>query len=100
MVVPIWRDSEVSTLQYASRAWELRQAALPDADLEEALYLDNPELRIVALDELMSRWNKEQLEELLRRYDEHGRPWWYNVIAVLDERLYGFAQMARTDTSG
>lgn len=100
MAVPIWRDSEVGTLQYASRAWELRQAALPDADLEEALYLDNQKLRIVALDELMSRWNKEQLEELLGRYDEQGRPWWYNVIAVLDERLYGFAKMARTDTSG
>ena len=99
-VVPIWRDSEVHTLQYASRAWELRQAALPDADLEEALYLDNQELRIVALDELMSRWNNKQLEELLRRYDEQGRPWWYNVIAALDERLYGLSQMARADSDG
>lgn len=91
-VVPVWRDSDIQTLRDASRAWELRQPERSDADLEEALYLDSQDLRMVALDQLMWRWNDEQLEELLRRYDDQNRPWWYNIVAALDERLYGFAR--------
>lgn len=88
--VRAWRDSDIETLRHASRAWQLRQPETKDTDLEEALYLDDQELRMVALDQLMSRWNDEQLQELLERYDNQGTPWWYNVVTALDERLYGF----------
>jgi hypothetical protein len=99
MVVPVWRDSDIQTLQHASRAWELRQPEVPDAGLEEALYLDSQDLRMVALDQLMSRWNDEQLEELLKRYDDQGKPWWYNIVAALDERLYGFGSQGGEESS-
>ena len=92
MVVPVWRDSDIQTLQYASNTWELLRPEVSDADLEETLYRDNQGLRMVALDQLMSRWNDEQLEELLKRYDDQGRPWWYNIVTALDERLYGFGR--------
>ncbi|WP_232827672.1 DUF4062 domain-containing protein [Jiangella endophytica] len=100
MVVPVWRDSDIQTLRDSSRAWELRQPEVSDADLEEALYLDSQDLRMVALDQLMSRWNDTQLDELLGRYDDQGRPWWYNVVTALDERLYGFGRHSgRTHTA-
>ncbi len=97
--VSVWRDSDIQTLQDAGRAWELRQPGVSDADLEEALYLDSQDLRIVALDQLMSRWNDDQLDELLKRYDDRGRPWWYNVVAALDERLYGLGRGGGNDDS-
>jgi hypothetical protein len=54
---------------------------------------------MVALDQLMSRWNDEQLEELLKRYDDQGKPWWYNIVAALDERLYGFGSQGGEESS-
>jgi hypothetical protein len=99
LVVPVWRDSDIDTLRDASRAWELRQPQRSDIELEEALYLDSQELRMVALDQLMSRWDDQQLEELLKRYDERDRPWWYNIVAALDERLYGFGRRSVNEDS-
>ncbi|MFZ1363143.1 MAG: hypothetical protein WAS05_09500 [Candidatus Nanopelagicales bacterium] len=90
MVVPIWAASDIPTLQEQSLAWRLCQPEMSDADLEEALYLDSETLRMVALDQLMSRWSNERLKELLDRYSKQNRQWWYNIIAALDERLYGF----------
>lgn len=92
MVAPVWTASDIRTLQEPSRAWELRQPKMSDAALEEALYLDSETLRMVALDQLMSRWSDEQLRELLDRYGNQERQWWYNIIAALDERLYGFGR--------
>lgn len=92
MVVPVWRDSDIQVLQDAGQTWELLQPEVSDLDLEEALYRDSQDLRMVALDQLIKRWNDEQLEELLDRYDDQGRPWWYNVVAALDEHLYGFGR--------
>lgn len=101
LVVPVWRDSNIERFRSASRAWELRQAAITDAELEEALYLDDQDLRKVALDLLMLRWKDEQLEELLKRYDNQSRPWWYNIVAALDERLYGYGRRLEvTDEPG
>jgi hypothetical protein len=92
LVVPVWRRSDIEKLRTASHAWELRQTAASDEELEEALYLDDSDLRMVALDQLMLRWNDEKLEDLLKRYHQQGRPWWYNVVAALDERLYGYGR--------
>ncbi|MBP2390815.1 DUF4062 domain-containing protein [Aeromicrobium fastidiosum] len=97
MVAPVWRSSEIQALREASGAWELRQPEMSDTDLEESLYLDSQHLRMAALDQLMSRWNDTQLEELLNRYDDQDRPWWYNIIAALDDRLYGFGRQASNE---
>lgn len=92
MVAPIWAASDIQPLREQGRAWRLRQPEMSDADLEEALYLDSETLRMVALDQLISRWSNEQLKELLDRYSEQNRPWWYNIIAALDEHLYGLSR--------
>lgn len=90
LVVPIWRASEISGLRDAARAWELSRPCTADVDLEEALYLDESPVRMTALDQLMARWDNEQLLALLDRYGNQGRQYWYNVIAALDEHLYGY----------
>lgn len=90
IAVSIWARSGIPELRRASQIWVLGQPEATDLSLEEALYAEDQRLRIVAIDELMARWNNEQLEDLLNRYDDRGRPWWYNVITAIDERLYGF----------
>ncbi|WP_244972608.1 DUF4062 domain-containing protein [Paramicrobacterium fandaimingii] len=94
VVAPVWAVSKTKALQELGRAWRLRQQRTSDVDLEEALYLDSETLRMVALDQLMSRWSDGQLRELLDRYGDQNRQWWYNIIAALDERLFGFGRQA------
>jgi len=89
-VAPVWHVSDISGLRDAARRWELSQPATSDADLEEALYLEESAVRMAALDELLVRWGNEQLLALLDRYDTQRRQYWYNVIAALDEYLYGY----------
>ena len=91
LVVPVWRESEISGLRDAARRWELSQPGTSHADLEEALYLPESAIRMGALDELLVRWNNEQLLALLDRYGRQRKQYWYNVIAALDEHLYGYS---------
>lgn len=91
LVVPIWRRSEISGLRDAARRWELSQPGTSDADLEAALYLPESAVRMGALDELLVRWDNEQLVALLDRYGSQRKQYWYNVIAALDEHLYGYS---------
>ncbi len=93
-VVPVWRTSSISTFQTASHTWNLRQVSTTEGELEEALYIDDEVLRMVALDQLMARWNDEELDALLDRYGKQDRAWWYNIVAALDERLYGYGRHA------
>ncbi len=90
-VVPVWRKSSIPQLQTAAQTWELRQEETADAVLEEALYVDDGTVRMAAMDQLLARWSNEQLTDLLNRYDKQSRPYWYNIIAALDEHLYGYA---------
>jgi hypothetical protein len=90
LVVPVWRASEISSLRVVARRWELKQPTTSDADLEEALYFEDSAVRMGALDELIIRWDEDQLAALLNRYGSQERQYWYNVIAALDEHLYGY----------
>lgn len=98
-VVEVWRNSEISQLRAAARSWELAQPSMSDEELEEALYLDDSDLRMVAIDQLLARWNDEHILELLGRYDNQGRPYWYNVITAMDERLFGYRKDADDSNS-
>jgi hypothetical protein len=92
IVAPIWATSQIKAFQEVTHAWRLRQPGMSDSELEDALYLESETLRMVALEQLMSRWSDDQLRELLERYGDRSGPWWYNIIAELDERLYGFGR--------
>lgn len=89
-LVRVWRESSVSDLRIAAEKWIIRQPERTDAELEEALYGDVAEVRITAIDSVLSRWSHEQVVALLDRYDQQNRRYWYNVIAAIDEHLYGF----------
>lgn len=91
LIAPMWRLSTIGELRSSAAAWALRQPSSSDEELEETLYDDDSDLRMVALEELLTRWHKDRLEALLGRYDQQGRPYWYNIIATLDEHLYGLA---------
>lgn len=89
-VVAVWRESSVSQLRRTANTWMIRQPERTDAELEEALFDDDARVRMAALDALVIRWSREQLIDLLDQYDQQGRPYWYNVIAALDENLFGW----------
>lgn len=95
-VVPIWRKSGAAALRTAAQRWELQHTATEET-LEDALYEDDASVRIFALDQLLARWDDEQLEALFARYDQQQRAFWYNVIAALDEHLYGYSSAVETD---
>ena len=100
LVVPIWRKSKIAALRTAAHSWELQQDDVADETLEEALYHDDDKVRMVAVEQLLGRWNNEQLEDLLTRYDQQDRAYWYNVIAALDEHLYGYTSGVQNNEQG
>jgi hypothetical protein len=85
-----WRTSSVSDLRTAAARWYIEQPKRTDEELEAATYDDDMSVRMTAIDLILTRWNRDQVLALLKRYDEQDRPWWYNVIAAIDEHLYGF----------
>lgn len=88
-----WRTSSVNDLRTAAATWYIEQAERTDEELEEATYDDDMSVRMAAIDFILARWNRDQILALLKRYDQQERPWWYNVIAAMDEHLYGFEAM-------
>jgi len=90
-LIPQWRTSGVSDLQSAAEAWFIQRPERTDEELVEATYADDMKVRIVAIDAIISRWSRDQVIDLLGRYDQQQRPYWYNVIAAMDEYLYEYA---------
>ena len=58
-VVPQWRESKIAALWTAASSWELQQGDVTADALEEALYQDDEGVRMVALDQLLARWDTE-----------------------------------------
>jgi hypothetical protein len=86
---PIAVEAEGAHLREKGLAWLARQASAKDEDLLEWVYSGSSEVRMAAIESLIGRWDAVRLEELLNNYADSGRPYWYNVIAALDARLYG-----------
>lgn len=89
IVASLWKVSSIDTLRHAAVIWSLRRPDSTDLELEEELYNDEVTVRLAALDELIKRWQRNQLEDLLNRYDKQDRPYWYNIVTTLDGHLYG-----------
>lgn len=87
----LWSSSSVSELQRAAAIWHVRQPDRTDEELEELTYDDDQYVRMAAVDVILGKWSREQVSELLGRYDQQQRQYWYNVIAAMDDHLYGFA---------
>lgn len=85
-----WRTSEVNALRTSGARWHIEQPDRTDEELEEATYDADNAVRMAAIDAILARWDRDQILAFLKRYDQQGRPWWYNVIAAIDEHLYGF----------
>jgi hypothetical protein len=54
------------------------------------------QMRMAAIDVIVSSWSRDQVLGLLERYDQQQRPYWYNVIAAMDEHLFGYAAIKAT----
>ena len=76
-------------LRSAAATWYIHQPDRTDDELEEATYDDDPHARMAAIDVILSRWDRGRILDLLNRYDQQGRPYWYNIIAAVDDHLYG-----------
>lgn len=84
----IFLDHETEHFREPSMVWYIAQEQRSDGELREALYDKNDQVRAVATEALASRLNENESEALLADYPNAGRPFWYNVIAILDEHLY------------
>jgi len=91
-----WRTSSVSDLQSAAATWFIQQPERTDEELEEATYDNDVQMRMAAIDVIVSSWSRDQVLGLLERYDQQQRPYWYNVIAAMDEHLFGYAAIKAT----
>ncbi len=85
----VWNTAETSNLREASRQWFLRQPERTHEELREALHSESPGERMTALDVLGTRCSNDELRTLLVEYVSGQRQYWYNVIAGIDEILYG-----------
>jgi hypothetical protein len=89
LLADIWKSADVPALKEASQRWLAVQSDSSDEQLEEALYDETARVRIAALEVVVARRSKEQLRELLGNYPSGGKRHWYNVVAGIDEVLYG-----------
>jgi hypothetical protein len=83
-----WRTSEIASLRDAAVRWFLEQPDRSEPELIAALYGEDSESRITALDNLVRRLDRNRLEALLESYPQGESTYWYNVIAALDQHLF------------
>jgi hypothetical protein len=60
-----------------------------DEELRAVLYNQHASVRLIALEALVERSERSQLEELLTAYPKQAQSYYYNVVVELDQILYG-----------
>ncbi|MET4004794.1 hypothetical protein ABIB48_003539 [Arthrobacter sp. UYCu511] len=93
----VWNTAETRNLREASRQWFLRQPERTHEELREALHFESPGERMTALDALAKRYSNDELRTLLVEYVS-AKTYWYNVIAGIDELLYGVKVITDEDS--
>lgn len=83
-----FHDSDIPQLRTAARQWYFGQPERTEAELREAVYDGDSPVRMTALSALLTRLDRPGLEHLLEVYPRSERPFWYNIVARLDEHLY------------
>lgn len=83
-----FHDSDIPQLRTAARQWYFGQPERTEAELREAVYDGDGPVRMTALGALLARLDRPGLEQLLEEYPRSSRPFWYNIVARLDEHLY------------
>lgn len=88
VLAALFIDHEKEYFRAPSMLWHITQEQRSDDELREALYDQSAEVRAVAAEVLSARLPNDVLEKVLADYPSAGKPFWYNVIALLDEHLY------------
>lgn len=84
-----WKTAEVGALRQAAERWHITRPERSDGELLDALHDPSAQVRMAALAILIPRMNRDQLKVVLLDYYEHPGTYWYNVIAGLDEAIFG-----------
>lgn len=89
LIAERWRNSEIGVLKDSAVRWNLGQPDRSTEELTLALYDPHPPTRMAALELITKRLNRRELTALLESYPEGKGTHWYNVVAGLDESLFG-----------
>lgn len=87
-IAAVLSESDDDVLGEETRRWHIRQPERTDEELSEALYADEPAVRMAAAEALTGRLTRDELVELQDQYSGLKDRYWYNVIAMFDEHLY------------
>ena len=70
-------------------SWNISQESRTHLELVDALYDEDDSVRTAAAQALTNRLPRDELEQILNAYPQERDSFWYNVVAYLDEHLYG-----------
>jgi hypothetical protein len=85
----VLRTHQQSDIQTQALKFLAHAGQVSNDELRGILYSEDLEVRATACEVLLERLSREELIDLLEAYPAAKGSHWYNVIAMLDDKLYG-----------